>query len=119
MILPSIEPRVPVAAIDDEHGAVQGLANSGIHTVCVELAGRVNIGDSLGKESLMLTPIDDLSLFADDFLELARGFGLRRGEDGLLEGVVVVTFAGLQDRTTRQKCFRDSVLKSCEKRKGR
>lgn len=43
----------------------------------------------------MLTAIDDLPLFVDDLLEFARGFGLRRGEDGLLEGVVVVTFTRL------------------------
>lgn len=101
--MPSIEPRNPVAAVDDEHSAVQGLANSSVHIVRVELAGRVNIGDILGEESLMLTAIDDLPLFVDDLLEFACGFGLRRGEDGLLEGFVVVTFTRLQDRTARQK----------------
>lgn len=103
MALPSIEPRNPVAAVDDELSAVQGLANSGVHPVRVEVAGRVDIGDILGEESLMLTAIDELPLFVDDVLEFARGFGLRRGEDGLLEGFVLVTFTRLQDRTARQK----------------
>lgn len=101
--MPSIEPRNPVAAVDDEHSAVQSLANSCVHTVRVELAGRVNIGDILSEKSFVLTAIDDLPLFVDDLLEFARGFGLRRGEDGLLEGFVLVTFTRLQDRTAKKK----------------